>query len=193
LGTAVDVAQNYGGIVILARTSLKDSGFVFPHIYIVCFLESVNIFIFKSASTYLSALRKYLHTRFDPRGSQRAVELMMMNFSHKFIPNLAHKAAPLNAPMRKGVKFKWGEEQHAAFGELKVGIMNPPVLAMADFRNRFILQTDASSSAVGAVLLQEVRGQRRPTVFASRMLSTQETKFSVYEFVSRRAFRCVKV
>jgi hypothetical protein len=35
----------------------------------------------------------------------------------------------------------------------KMCVMNPPVLAMANFSRRFVLQTDASSSALGAVLL----------------------------------------
>jgi hypothetical protein len=52
---------------------------------------------------------------------------------------------------------------------------------MADFSRRFILQTDASSSALGAVLLQEVQGLRRPIAFASRTLSIQEKKYSAYE------------
>jgi transposase InsO family protein len=59
--------------------------------------------------------------------------------------------------------------------------MNPPVLAMADFSQRFVLQTDASSVALGAVLMQEVGGQKRPIAFASRTLSNQERKFSAYE------------
>jgi hypothetical protein len=59
--------------------------------------------------------------------------------------------------------------------------MNSPVLAMADFSRRFVLQTDASSSALGAVLSQEVQGQRRPIAFASRTLSIQEKKYSAYE------------
>jgi hypothetical protein len=58
--------------------------------------------------------------------------------------------------------------------------MNPPVLAMADFSQRFVFQTDASSSASGAVLLQEVQGQRCPIAFASHTLSIQK-KYSAYE------------
>jgi hypothetical protein len=91
----------------------------------------------------------------------------MVNFFHKFIPDLAHRAAPLNDLRKKGVKFKWGQEQQAAFSDLKMCVMNPPVLAMADFSQRFVHQTDASSSALGAVLLQEVQGQRRPIAFAT--------------------------
>jgi hypothetical protein len=43
----------------------------------------------------------------------------MVNFYHKFIPNLANLAAPLNQLREKGVKFKWGAEQQSAFDALK--------------------------------------------------------------------------
>jgi hypothetical protein len=108
----------------------------------------------------------------------------IVNFFRKFIPDLAHRAAPLNDLRKKGVKFKLGQEQQAAFSDLKMCIMNPPVLAMAYFSQRFVLQTDASSSALGAVLLQEVQGKRRPIAFASRTLCIQEKKYSAYELGS---------
>ena len=53
---------------------------------------------------------------------------------------------------------------------------------MADFSKEFILQTDASSVAVGAVLLQEHQGVRLPVAYASRTLSVQERRvLSAYE------------
>ena len=35
----------------------------------------------------------------------------LVNFSAKFIPNLARAAEPLRQLTRKGVTFKWGEKQ----------------------------------------------------------------------------------
>jgi hypothetical protein len=53
---------------------------------------------------------------------------------------------------------------------------------MADFGKQFIVQTDASNVALGAVLLQEVDGIRQPIANASRTLSAQEHKASsIYE------------
>jgi hypothetical protein len=52
---------------------------------------------------------------------------------------------------------------------------------MADFSRPFILQTDASSLALAAVLLQEFEGERQPKAFSSRTLCYQERKFSAYE------------
>jgi hypothetical protein len=83
---------------------------------------------------------------------------------------------------KKGVKFKWGPEQQHSFDLLKQAIAQPPVLRMADFGKKFILQTDSSGVALGAVLSQEVDGVRQPIAYASRTLTAQERKASsVYE------------
>jgi hypothetical protein len=105
----------------------------------------------------------------------------MVNFFHKFIPRFAERAAPLNLLRRKDVQFCWGPDQQKAFDDLKLAITNPPVLRMADFSQRFILQSDASSRAVAAVLLQQFEGESQPIAFASRTLTQQERKYSAYE------------
>jgi hypothetical protein len=108
--------------------------------------------------------------------------LGMVNFFHKFIPRLADLAAPLNSLRKQGVEFVWGKPQQEAFEVLKQAIAQPPVLRMADFGKQFIVQTDASNVALGAVLLQEVDGIRQPIAYASRTLSGQERKASsIYE------------
>lgn len=116
----------------------------------------------------------------DAKGIARF--LGMVGFYRKFIPNVADLSAPLNTLRKKGAKFFWRDEQESAFLALKEAIMSPPVLKVPDFSKTFILQTDASSRALGAVLQQEVDGVRQPVAFASRTLSPQERKASsVYE------------
>lgn len=84
---------------------------------------------------------------------------------------MAENAASLNALRNKGVKFVWGEEQDRAFNILKEAIISPPVLRMADVNLHFVLQTDDSSIAIGAVLSQEIDGVRQPVAFASRTVA----------------------
>jgi hypothetical protein len=116
----------------------------------------------------------------DAKGISRFIG--MVNFYHKFIPKLAEVAAPLNMLRKKNARFQWGPEQQVAFDALKQAIAQPPVLRMADFNSRFILQTDASGVALGAVLSQETEGVRQPIAYASRTLTAQERKASsVYE------------
>ena len=115
----------------------------------------------------------------DAKGIARF--LGMVNYFHKFIPQLAETASPLNLLRRKGEKFAWGPGQQKAFEELKTSITNPPVLGIADFTRKFILQTDACGSAVAAVLLQDFPEGRKPIAYASRTLSKDERKYSIYE------------
>ena len=116
----------------------------------------------------------------DVKGISRFVG--MANFYHKFIPHFADVASPLNTLRKKGVKFKWDTPQQDDFDTLKKLISQPPVLRMADFSKPFILQTDASGVALGALLSHEIDGVRQPVAYASRTLSHQERKASsVYE------------
>ena len=76
----------------------------------------------------------------------------------------------------------WGKPQQEPFEILKQAIAQPPVLRMAEFDKKFIVQTDASGVALDAVLSQEFDGIRQPIAYASRTLSAQERKASlVYE------------
>lgn len=116
----------------------------------------------------------------DVKGVARFVG--MVGFYRRFIPNASELMAPLNALRRKGVKFEWTEEHQMAFEQLKEAIMQPPVLRMPDYNRPFILQTDASSVAIAAVLQQEFDGVRQPIAFASRTLTQAEKKASpIYE------------
>ena len=105
----------------------------------------------------------------------------MINYFHKLIPNLADTAAPLNALPKKGVEFVWGQSQQLAFDSLKHKITSPPILVVPDFSKRFILQTDASPVALGAVLKQDMPEGCRAVSYASRTLTAQERKYSVFE------------
>ena len=84
-------------------------------------------------------------------------------------------------PFAKRDDVVWGQEQQEAFDALKRAISRLPVLGMANFSEKFTVQTDASGVALGAVLSQECNGVRQPIAYASRTLSAQERKASTYE------------
>jgi hypothetical protein len=100
----------------------------------------------------------------------------MVNFYHNFIPHLVEVAAPLYSLRKNGVPLRWGNAHQEAFETLKRYISQKPVLMMGDFSQNFILQTDTSDLALGAVLLQESEGVRLPIAYASRTLTAQERK-----------------
>jgi len=75
-----------------------------------------------------------------------------------------------------------GAKSNKAFETLKRAILQPPVLGMANFFEKFLIQTDASGAALGVVSSQERKGVRQSIAFASRTLSAQERKgSSTYE------------
>ena len=88
---------------------------------------------------------------------------------------MLQKLLPHSMNSGKGVaKFVLGEKQQIAFETLKESIISPPVLRMPDFSKQFVLQTEASSVALGAVLSQVVDGGRQPVAFISRTVTQQE-------------------
>lgn len=96
------------------------------------------------------------------------------NYYRRFIKDFSAIAQPLNYLSRKKVEFKWTLKCQEAFDQLKSCLTNPPVLAYPDFSQPFIITTDASKYACGAVLSQIIDGQDRPIAFASKPFSKGE-------------------
>lgn len=111
--------------------------------------------------------------------------LGLVGWYRKFIPSFAERSTVLN-DLTKGLapnKVHWTEDCEQAFRDLKEAVCTHPVLHSPDFNKPFILQTDASGVGLGAVLQQEVDGERRPVVFLSRKLLDRETRYSTVERV----------
>jgi len=108
--------------------------------------------------------------------------LGLVNFSAKFIPNLATKAEPLRRLTRKGTEFIWGSEQAKAFSQLKEDLARAENLAGFDKdAEKTQVITDASPVGLGAVLLQEQNGEVRVISYASRTLTDVERRYSQTE------------
>lgn len=103
------------------------------------------------------------------------------NYYRKFIPLFAEKAYPLNQLLRKKVQFEWTDERQRAFDDLRKCLMTPPVLKYPDYSQPFILSTDSSNYALGAVLSQGEIGSERPVAYASRSLNRHELKKPIIE------------
>ncbi|KAL4007477.1 hypothetical protein ACER0C_001329 [Sarotherodon galilaeus] len=107
----------------------------------------------------------------------------LVGWYSKFIPHFAERAAPLTDLTKASAphKVKWTKDCDRAFIDLKSAITSDSVLHSLDFTQPFTLQTDASGVGIGAVLLQEVEGVRRPVVFLSRKLQDRESRYSTVE------------
>lgn len=116
------------------------------------------------------------------------------SYYRRFVEGFSKMAAPLHGLIAEtlGGKHKsrthgkcllsekWNEQCEQAFQLLKQRLVSAPVLGYADFAKPFILEIDASHAGLGAVLSQELDGQRRPIAFASRGLRRSERNMSNY-------------
>jgi len=110
--------------------------------------------------------------------------LGLVGYYRKFIPNFAAIAVPLTDLTRKGIpnQIPWSDAQDVAYHSLKSYVINPPILLLPDFKKQFILQTDASDTGIGAILMQENdQGEKHPVAFASRKLLPRETRYATIE------------
>ncbi|XP_077283285.1 uncharacterized protein LOC143909251 [Arctopsyche grandis] len=98
----------------------------------------------------------------------------------KFIDGFSAIAQPLTQ-LTKDRPFLWGAAQQQAFETLKDQLTHAPVLAQADYSQPFVLRTDASNYALGAVLLQGEGIEERPIEYASRLLIPAERNYSTTE------------
>jgi len=98
----------------------------------------------------------------------------MASWYRRFIAGFSEIAAPLTQHTKKNARWTWGKEQEGAFRTLKAKLVSAPVLACPDFSKQFVLQTDASTSGLGAVLTQQHEDGERVIAYASRTLNAAE-------------------
>lgn len=103
--------------------------------------------------------------------------LGFIQYLAKFIPNLSDVDAPLRKINNQDVTFFWEKEQENSFNTLKKICCEAPVLAYYDPAKSLTIQCDASSYALGAVLLQD--GQ--PLAYTSRALTSTEKNYAQIE------------
>lgn len=107
--------------------------------------------------------------------------LGLAGYYRRFIPNLASSAKPLTSLLKKNVPFTWTEAAERAFETLKNVLCTQPLLQYPDFSKPFIITTDASDLAVGAILSQGEIGKDLPIAYASRTLSRAELNYNTTE------------
>ena len=101
------------------------------------------------------------------------------SYYRRFIPQFAEVAKPLHCLTEKTHPFVWSDQCQEAFERLKKKMVEAPVLAHPDFSKPFIIDTDASDAAIGAVLSQKIDGQEHAIAYASRTLSKAEKRYCV--------------
>jgi hypothetical protein len=80
--------------------------------------------------------------------------LGLAGYYRKFIADFSAIARPLTNLLKKESERKWSEQEQASFELLKSKLTSTPLLQCPDFNKSFILTTDASGYAIGAILSQ---------------------------------------
>lgn len=111
----------------------------------------------------------------------------MINYYHRFIPKLAEMLCPIHAHLATLLKmpktsknFSWPESLNDSFAKVKDALANVTLLAHPLSEGQFSITTDASNTAVGAVMQQHRNGCWEPLAFFSKKLSPAETKYSAF-------------
>jgi hypothetical protein len=76
------------------------------------------------------------------------------SYYRKFIEGFSQIASRLHKLTEKTKEFKWNDSSEEAFKILKQKLITAPILTLPSPDCEFILDTDASDSAIGAVLSQ---------------------------------------
>ena len=109
----------------------------------------------------------------------------MVSFSRRVIDGFARITEPLQRLLRKGVVWRFGDEERKAFCELKKRLMNAPVLGFPQLGRgkEFISETAYAHCSLGAMLSQEQDGKVKVNAYASRSLNGTERNYSDCETV----------
>lgn len=107
--------------------------------------------------------------------------LGMINYYSKFVPNLAEKERPLIELLKKNEKWIWDERRIKAFNQIKNEFYKNISVYVPNFKEPFLLRTDASEYSIGGELVQMQRKEEVPICFVSRMLRGPEVRYSVGE------------
>lgn len=171
--------------------------------------KKVNVKFNKSKCTFATQQVKYLGHIFSGDGitpdpdKVRAIKDMpspsctkdlqrflgLLNYLSPFIPNLASEVSQLRDLLKKDAMFMWNDNYEQVFNCLKSLICSAPVLGHFDVNENITLSVDASSTAVGAVLLQN----GHPIYYASKTLTpTQQRMAQIEKELYAIVFGCIR-
>ena len=116
--------------------------------------------------------------------SVREVQVFLgfANFYQRFIEDYSKIMVPLMKLTLKNEPFEWTNTTQEAFEELPSRFLQAPILLHLDFKRPFIIETDASDTAIGGILLQHREdGHLHPCAYRSSKMSPMEENYDIYD------------
>lgn len=111
--------------------------------------------------------------------SQLRSFLGLSSYYRRYVKGFASIARSLHKLTELDRQFVWTKETEESFQELKKRLVTAPILGYPNAQDPFVLDTDASGYALGAVLSQIQNGEERVIAYASRALSRPERSYCV--------------
>ena len=117
-----------------------------------------------------------------PKSKEELVSfLQMMAYLSGYISNFSSRCEPLRRLTKREQKFEWGQEQQAAFEDLKKAITTAPVLIPYIPERDTRVICDGSPTGLGGGLFQKAKHGYQPVHFVSRTLTDTEKRYSQIE------------
>ena len=151
------------------------------------FLKSkINFLGFQISDGTVSPAHKNIQVikNFKRPSSRKQVRSFLgcLNYYRRSIPELAKRSVALTNLTKEKHHFEWNQDAEREFIDLKEALAQISSLKLPDFSKEFVLYTDSSATALGAVLAQfDENNFPCPVAFASRKLKEVETRYSATE------------
>ena len=101
----------------------------------------------------------------------------LASFYRRFIKDFSTIVIPLNELVKKGVDFKWDNDQAKGFATLKQKIINASFIVLFNFSKKFEVECDASNIGDEVVLLQE----EHPITYFNERLNESHQLFHLWK------------
>ena len=102
-------------------------------------------------------------------------------FYRRFIKDFSKIAGPLCILLEKDTRFNFDDSCKAAFEEIKIKLVQEPIMAAPEWDQGFEIMCDASDFAMGAVLGQRKEKIFRTIYYASRTFNEAQENYSTTE------------
>lgn len=114
--------------------------------------------------------------------------LGLAGYYRRFVHHFSQIAAPLHdltktadSATTKAPPFEWQPKHQQAFDTLKAALQSAPVLVLGDPDRKYVVTTDASDFATGAVLEQDHGHGLQPVAYCSHKLTDPETRYATHD------------